>query len=189
MSTQNQLHLLGISGSLRKASVNTGLLRAAQTLLPPGVTMEIADLSHIPLYNEDVERAGMPRPVEEFRAHIAAADALLIATPEYNHSFPGVLKNALDWASRSPNAPTWGKPTGILGAAGMSGSSRAQYHLRQVGTTLNLLMLNKPEMLVPFASQKFDSDGNLIDEATREQLGKFLQALLAWTHRLRQEIN
>jgi len=127
------VHVLGISGSLRKASYNTALLRPASELLPRGMTLEVFDLSSIPLYNDDVRALGFPKPVQEFRSRIAAADALLIATPEYNFSIPGVLKNAIDWASRPPDPPLDGKPLAIMGAStGNFGTVRAQMHLRQV---------------------------------------------------------
>ena len=180
------IHVLGFSGSLRKASNNSGLLRAAADLLPPDMKLEIYDISQIPLYNADILAAGMPEPVRDFKARIAAADALLIATPEYNYSMPGVLKNALDWASRPPKeSPLNGKPLAIMGAGGVLGTSRAQYHLRQVASGLNMLALNKPELAIQRGWEKFDEHGNLIDEATREQLRDLLDALAAWTRRLR----
>ncbi len=180
------IQLLGFAGSLRQASYNRGLLQAARDLLPEGVTLEIFDLLPIPLYNGDVEAKGFPEAVEHFRARIAAADALLIATPEYNYSIPGVLKNAIDWASRPPSPPLAGKPVAMMGASpGMMGTARSQYHLRQVCVNTELLPLNKPEVFVNNAMQKFDEQGRLTDEPTRQYVRKLVGALAAWTRRLR----
>ncbi|MGE5649746.1 MAG: NADPH-dependent FMN reductase [Bacillota bacterium] len=180
------IYILGISGSLRRKSFNSAALRAAQTLTPPGTTFEIADLSDIPMYNGDVHEQGYPAAVQALRARIAAADAVLIATPEYNYSIPGPLKNALDWASRAPSQPFDGKPLAIMGAtAGGLGTSRAQYHLRQVCVYLNALVLNKPEVMISGANAKFDQDGRLTDEATAGQIQGLVQALADWTIRLK----
>lgn len=179
------MHILGISGSLRKASLNTAALRACSEVLPPQVTMSIFDLSQIPIYNEDLRAQGLPEPVQQLREQIRAADALLIATPEYNFSIPGVLKNAIDWASRPPEQPFDGKPIAILGATpGGLGTSRAQYHLRQVFVYLNGHLLNRPEVFISGAPNKFDADGRLTDAATAENLGKMLAALVDWAKRL-----
>ncbi len=133
MADDGKLNVLGICGSLRRASYNGGLLRAAKALAPAGMSIAIGDISAIPLYNGDVEREGFPKSVHDFRERIRAADALLIATPEYNYSVPGVLKNAIDWASRSPDQPLAGKPVAIMGATpGGFGTTRSQHHLRQV---------------------------------------------------------
>jgi chromate reductase len=177
------VHVLGFSGSLRKNSFNTGLLRAAREMLPEGMTLEIFDLSPIPLFNQDLSDAGaFPQPVVEFKARIKAADALLIATPEYNYSVPGVLKNAIDWASRPiTESPFHNKPAALMGAGGAMGTSRAQYHLRQTAVFLNLRMVNRPEVTVPYAQQKFDVSGNLTDETTRGFLRKLLEALYEWS--------
>ena len=180
------VHVVGFSGSLRKGSYNTGLLQAALQLLPEGMSLEVVDLSAIPLYNEDVLTAGFPPAVADFKSRIAAADALLIATPEYNYSIPGVLKNAIDWASRPlQGSPLNDKPLAIMGAGGMMGTSRAQYHLRQVAVFTNMHPLNRPEVAVTAARTKFDADGNLTDEPTRQAVGKLLVALGDWTRRLR----
>ncbi len=177
---------LGISGSLRKDSLNTRLLRAAQELAPDGVTIDILDISDIPLYNEDIRVSGYPPTVTAMREAIRAADALLIATPEYNYSVPGVLKNAIDWASRPPDQPFAGKPLGIMGASGgLSGTMRAQYHLRQIAVFVDLIPINKPEVMVRNGSDKFDAAGRLTDEDTRAYVKKLVEALEAWTHRLR----
>ncbi len=176
---------LGISGSLRKASFNSAALRAALELLPEGMTLEIADISEIPLYNDDVRAAGYPPVVQRFREQIAAADALLFATPEYNYSMSGVLKNAIDWASRPPDPPVVGKPAAVMGAtASLWGTTRAQYHLRQCFVFLNMFPVNKPEVLIAQAGNKFDAQGKLTDQATRDLIGQLLVALRDWTRRL-----
>lgn len=182
---ETRMKILGISGSLRKNSVNTGLLRAAQQLVPPGMQIEIADISQIPLFNDDILTAGMPEVVEQFKHLISEADGLLIATPEYNHSIPGVLKNALDWGSRPMKTqPFSGKPLAVMGAGGVTGTLRAQIHLRQVAAALNMLPLNKPELLVMQAWEKFDSQGNLVDEASRQKVHDLLVAFEQWVLRL-----
>lgn len=184
----DKLTFLGFAGSLRDKSYNRALLRVAEGLLPEGVTLETFDLSSIPLYNADLEEHGWPEPVRLFRERIAAADALLIATPEYNWSIPGVLKNAIDWASRPPDSPLNDKPAAVMGAStGPFGTTRSQLHLRQVFAYTNTLLLSKPFVLIPKAQDKFDSDGNLTDEATREQVRSLLAALADWTRRLQRD--
>lgn len=172
------ISVLGISGSLRGASFNTALLRVAQTVAPTDMTIEIADLDEVPLYREEVYQAGFPPAVERLREQIRSADALLIATPEYNFSFSGVLKNAIDWASRPPSQPFDAKPIAIAGAsAGRMGTGRAQYHLRQVFVGLNGHLLNKPEVMIAGAGNVFGEDGQLTDDAARKLLGDLLTAL------------
>lgn len=181
------LKVLGFAGSLRRASYNRGLLRAAQEVAPEDVEIEVVTLDAIPPFNQDVEAAGDPPPVREFKARIRAADALLIATPEYNYSIPGVLKNAIDWAAR-PAAETVlrGKPVALLGASvGFAGTVRAQLALRQVLVFTGSLALLPPEVLVANAMQKFDADGNLIDADTRPRVRELLEALAEWTRLLR----
>jgi chromate reductase len=179
---------LGISGSLRKGSYNTAALRAAAELLPEGMTLEMADISQFPLYNEDVRQAGFPPPVQKLRDQIVAADALLFVTPEYNYSMSGVLKNAIDWASRPPNQPFDGKPVGMMGVTpSLWGTKRAQYHLRQSCVYLNMLPVNKPEVLIAGAQGKFDAELRLTDKATRDLIAQLLVALRDWTRRLRRE--
>lgn len=171
------IRIFAISGSLRSGSFNTALLHAAQELAPEGVALEMADLSEIPLYNEDVREKGYPPTVQALRDGIRDADAVLIATPEYNYSIPGVLKNAIDWASRPPEQPFNGKPLGIMGASpGRIGTARAQYHLRQCFVFLNATVLNKPEVMVGGAQQVF-RDGMLVDKQTREFVSDLLKAL------------
>jgi chromate reductase len=182
----DKIKVLGIAGSLRKASYNRGLLRAAQTELPEDMELEIYDIAGIPLFNEDVLNAGAPDVVKDFKAKIAAADALLIATPEYNYSIPGVLKNAIDWASRpAKESPLNDMPLAIMGAGGISGTARAQTALRQVAVFTNIHSLNKPEVQVQRSWEKFDAEGNLTDEQIRQAVHNLLIALDAWTRRLR----
>lgn len=184
MTDNTHLEVLGISGSLRKDSFNTATLRAAQELAPNDMHIRIRTLEDIPVYNEDVRAAGIPAPVQALRDEIAAADAVLIATPEYNYSVPGVLKNAIDWASRPPDQPFERKPVAIMGASpGRLGTARAQYHLRQCFIFLDSLVLNRPEVMVAGARSLFDDEGRLTDESTREFIAKLLVALSDWTRR------
>jgi chromate reductase len=182
------LRILGFAGSLRQGSYNRALLRACVELQPPDLRIETFDIAEIPLFNEDVERTAIPASVEHFRAAIAAADALLIATPEYNHGVPGVLKNAIDWASRPPRRSAMaGKPVGILGASpGQTGTARAQAQLRQAFVFIDSPAMTQPEVLVFRAAEKFDAEGRLTDEPTRTFLGKYLAALATWARRFPQ---
>ena len=185
MTGSTRLNVLGISGSLRRGSFNTAILKAAQRLAPADLTIEIFDLAPIPLYNEDLRAKGLPPAVVDLRARIAAADALLIATPEYNYSIPGVLKNAVDWASRPPDQPFEGKPLAVMGASpGRLGTARAQYHLRQAFIYLNALVLNQPEVMIAGANNLIGKDGKLSDDATGQYIAKLLDALAEWTRRL-----
>ncbi len=178
----DNINILGISGSLRKGSYNTLSLVAAQKLAPKNITITLCDISAIPLYNEDVRDKGVPSSVNDFRDSIKKADAIIIATPEYNYSIPGVLKNAIDWASRPPEQPFEAKPIGIIGASmGMLGTARAQYHLRQCFVFMNAYIMNKPEVMIGGAHTKFDQDGNLTDDKTQEVIKKFLEELVSWT--------
>ena len=172
------IKLLGISGSLRKASANTGLLRAAQANLPAGTQLEIADLTDIPFYNQDI--ATKPESVVRVLNQIGAAHGLVLATAEYNYSMAPALKNILDWASREPNnALLAGKPVAIMGAAGGMGSSRAQYHLRQVCVYLDLHPLNKPEVFANAFAGGFTPEGDLTDKAVTALIAEQMQALVA----------
>lgn len=180
--------ILGISGSLRRASYNTMVLHAASRLVPDGVTLDVyGQMGEIPLYNDDVRlESGFPPVVDAFRTAIREADALLVASPEYNFSVPGVLKNAIDWASRAPDQPFADKPVAILGASpGLLGTARMQYHLRQCFVFLDSRLLNKPELMIGQVASKFDADGNLTDGPTAELIKAQLEALVAWTKRLR----
>lgn len=187
-SPSNTVRVLGFAGSLRKASYNRALLRAAQELAPEGMTIDIFDLSPIPLYNFDVEQQGDPEPVTAFKNAIRAADAVLIATPEYQHGIPGVLKNALDWASRPPrSSPLQDKPAAILGATpGRLGTARAQTQLRQSLTYNRTYALLQPEVLIASAGEKFDAEGRLTDEDTRTHVRRLLEELVRWTLLLRR---
>ncbi len=178
--------ILGIPGSLRKASFNRHALVAAQALVPAGATLEIFDLEGIPPFNQDEEKQP-PARVAELKAKVRAADAILFATPEYNYSIPGVLKNAIDWASRPYGDSAWqGKPVAVMGASpGILGTARAQYHLRQCFVFLNMYPVNQPEVLIANAAQRFNERGELTDETSKALIGKLLGELVAWTKRLR----
>lgn len=178
--------VLGFAGSLRKQSYNKWLMNAAQKLTPTGMEIEIFDLKDIPLYNQDNE-LDMPASVEIFKQKIENADAILIATPEYNYSFPGVLKNAIDWASRPQGQNSFsGKPAAVMRTTYYSlGASRAIYQLRQTFVFLDLHVLNKPEIMMPFAGEKFDDKGELTDEFSRDKLREFLEAFSDWIDQLR----
>lgn len=172
------MKILGISGSLRAGSYNTALLRAARELTPDGMEIEIFDLSSIPMYNDDVRLAGYPAEVAKFRDAIRAADGLLIASPEYNRSVSGVLKNAIDWASRPPDQPFAGKPLAIMGVSnGALGAAFANYHLRQIFVYMNARMLNGPEVMIGEAKVKFDALLNLVHEPTRAFVADHLRKL------------
>jgi chromate reductase len=179
------IKILGIAGSLRKASYNRAALRAAVELAPADAKVEIFDLDGIPPFNEDEEK-NPPERVVQLKAAIRAADAILFSTPEYNYSVPGVLKNAIDWASRPYGDNAWsGKPVAVMGASpGSFGTARAQYHLRQSFVFLNMPALNAPEILIAKANTRFDAQGKLSDETTRKLIGQLLEALVAWTRRL-----
>jgi chromate reductase len=177
--------ILGIVGSLRKGSYNKALMRAAVELVPDDATIEVFDLEGIPPFNQDLENQP-PQMVREFKDKIRAADALLIATPEYNYSIPGVLKNAIDAASR-PHADKVfdGKPVAIMSAAiGHLGGARAQYHLRQCFVYLNMHPINHPEVMLPFAAQNIDENGNLTNEDTKKLIRELLEELVRWTRKL-----
>ena len=171
--------ILGIAGSLRKESFNKGALRAARELCPQGAKLEIYDIAGLPLFNQDEERNPNPK-VAEFKQKIRAADAILIATPEYNYSIPGVLKNAIDCASRPYGDSAWtGKPVALMSASvGAFGGVRAQYHLRQCFVFLNMDCVLQPEVAIPTASQHFDAQGNLTNDASKKLIGQLLQALV-----------
>ena len=180
------LKICAISGSLRAGSFNTAALRAAAELAPDDVDVVTASLADIPLYNEDVREAGFPSAVVNLQKAIASADAVLIATPEYNYSVPGVLKNAIDWVSRTDPQPFADKPVAIMGASpGALGTGRAQYDLRKMFVYLDAHLLNKPEIMISGAPSRFDAGGKLSDEATRKLLASLVTALRDWTYRLR----
>jgi chromate reductase len=177
--------ILGIAGSLRRGSYNRALLRAAQQLAPEGSRIEVFELDGIPPFNQD-EEGSPPAKVTLLKQRIRAADAVLLVTPEYNYSVPGVLKNTIDWASRPYGDNAWdGKPVAVMGASvGMMGTARAQYHLRQIFVFANMHPLNQPEVMVANAAQRFDAHGNLTDENTKEHVRKLLRGLIEWSRLL-----
>ena len=183
-----KIRILGFAGSLRKDSYNKSLLRAALELVPKDAELETFDLEGIPPFNQDLENQP-PEKVKEFKAKIRAADAILIVTPEYNYSIPGVLKNAIDSASRPYGDNAFEhKPVAIMGASiGAMGTARAQYHLRQCFVFLTCFALNQPEVMIPFVNDKIDKNGKLTDQKTREKIRELLESLVAWTRRLKKD--
>jgi chromate reductase, NAD(P)H dehydrogenase (quinone) len=183
----DEITVMAFAGSLRRASYNRGLVRAAAEVSPPGVRIDVFEIAAIPLYNQDVEDAGEPGSVVAFKRAISAADALLVATPEYNHGVPGVLRNALDWASRPrATSPLRDRPVAITGATPGSGSTaRAQSQLRDAFVYTGACVLPQPELLVGGAASHFDEHGNVVDPALRDSLRELVEALRAWTFRLR----
>ncbi|MGZ3591455.1 MAG: NADPH-dependent FMN reductase [Thermodesulfobacteriota bacterium] len=179
-----KIHILGFAGSLRKQSYNRALLSAANEMVPENATLEIFDLAGIPPFNQDLENEP-PEKVRDFKARIRAADAILIVTPEYNYSIPGVLKNAIDWASRPYGDNAFdGKSVAMMGASiGMLGTARAQYDLRRSFVFLNMYPMNQPEVMIPFAQNKVDENGRVTDEKTRKKIRELLEALVSWTKR------
>ena len=182
------IRILGIAGSLREGSYNRGVLRAAVELVPEGAQIETFDIAGLPGFNQDQEQ-DPPEKVRELKQKIREADAILFVTPEYNYSIPGVLKNAIDWASRPYGDSAWnGKPAAIMGASiGGIATARAQYHLRQSMVFLNMFPLNQPEVMVGNCADKFDENGNLTDESTKGYIRAQLQALIEWTARLSEK--
>jgi chromate reductase len=183
-----EISILAFGGSLRQGSYNRALLRAAQEMVPSNARLEVFDIAGIPAFNQDLETSPPPI-VKEFKAKIRAADAILIATPEYNYSIPGFLKNAIDSASRPYGDNAFdGKPVALMGASvGTLGTARAQYHLRQSCVFLNMHPLNQPEVMVPLAQEKIDKDGKVTDQKTREKIRELLESLVAWTRRLKRD--
>jgi chromate reductase, NAD(P)H dehydrogenase (quinone) len=179
--------IVGLAGSLRRASFHRGLIRAARELAPEDVTVEpYEQLDEIPFFNQDVENLGNPAPVKRFKERINQAHAVLIATPEYDYAIPGVLTNALDWALRPPS-PFRHKPVGIVGASpSYVGTARGQMVLRQILLHPPAYVMPEPQMLIPFALERFDEQtGDLVDERTREMMNRFLKALVEWTERFK----
>jgi chromate reductase len=184
--SMGEITVLGFAGSLRRASYNRGVLRAAAESAPPGITIQVFELGEIPLYNQDVEDAGEPAPVVAFKEAIRRAEALLVATPEYNHGVPGVLKNALDWASRPRiTSPLKDKPVAVLGASpGRGSTARAQAQLRETFVFTGACVMPQPELLIDLAGSRFDQDGNLTDPDLRASLVELVEALGRWTVRI-----
>ena len=179
------VRILGIAGSLRRESYNRAALRAATQLVPEGATLDVFELDGIPGFNQDEEQHP-PAKVVELKRRIRETDAVLIVTPEYNYSVPGVLKNAIDWASRPYGDSAWsGKPAAIMGASiGTIGTARAQYHLRQMFVFLNMCPINQPEVMIGNAAERFDAQGNLTDETTKDFIRQLLHNLVDWTRRI-----
>src|SRR6185369_3247141 len=179
------VRILGIAGSLRRDSYNRAALRAATQLVPEGATIETFELDGIPGFNQDEEKYP-PVKVVELKQRVREVDAILFVTPEYNYSVPGVLKNAIDWASRPYGDSAWnGKPAAIMGASvGAIGTARAQYHLRQMMVFLNMFPVNQPEVMIGNASDRFDAQGNLTDEAAKGFIRQLLQNLVDWSKRI-----
>lgn len=182
----DEVKILGIVGSLRKASYNRHALAAAREMMPAGAVLHVVDLQGIPVFNQDEEKTPPPAVVE-FKQRIRAADAILFATPEYNYSVPGVLKNAIDWASRPYGDNAWvGKPAAIMGVSiGNLGTARAQYHLRQILVAFDMPVVSQPEVMIGHAVERFDSLGKLTDEPTRRHVEKLLAALVQLARRQR----
>jgi chromate reductase, NAD(P)H dehydrogenase (quinone) len=182
----DEIRVLAFAGSLRRASYNRGLLRAAAAIAPVGITIEIHDLAALPFYNQDVEDAGEPASVVAFKDAIHVADALLVATPEYNHGVPGVLKNAIDWASRPRDtSPLTDKAIAVTGASpGRGSTARAQAQLRETFVFTGACVMPQPELLVSAAAHLFDHDGNVTDADLLDSITRLVEALRAWTIRL-----
>jgi chromate reductase len=186
---ERSVRIVGIAGSLRRDSYNRAALRAAQELFPKDADLEVFDLADIPIFNQDDETE-IPPALQKFKRRILAADALLFATPEYNASVSGVLKNAIDWASRPAANNVWaGKPAAIMGASsGAWGTVRAQSHLHQILVHLDVLCLNQPEVMIADAGHRFDYMGKLIHDPSREYVQTLLEALISWTLQLDSQI-
>ena len=182
-----KMRILGFGGSPRNGSYNRMALRAAAKLVPENAELEIFELDGIPPFNQDQEQSP-PEAVKRFKQKIRAADAILISTPEYNYSIAGFLKNAIDWASRPYGDNAFDdKPVAIMGASiGTMGTARAQYHLRQTFVFLNMHALNDPEVMIASAHEKFDEEGNLNDEYTKQKIKELIEALVEWAQRLKQ---
>jgi len=185
---EKKVSILGFAGSLRKGSYNKALLRAALEMVPSAAELKVFEIEGMPLFNQDLE-GNPPQIVKDFKAQIRGADAILIVTPEYNYSMPGVLKNAIDNASRPYGDNAFaGKPVAIMGASvGNLGTARAQYHLRQSCVFLDMHPLNQPEVMVPSAQDKVDQSGRVTDPKTREKIKELLEALVAWTRKLKKD--
>jgi chromate reductase, NAD(P)H dehydrogenase (quinone) len=186
MNAARPIKLLGISGSLRAQSYNSGALRAVGTMLPEGMSFAITSLTDVPFYSADVEQRGFPPAVEKLRKEVAAADALIFAVPEYNFSVSGVLKNALEWISRPPEPPANGKPCAMFGASvSPLGTARGQFHFRHVCVSLNMIPVNIPHVDITNAKTKFDADSGLTDQTSLELMRQLLRELQSLTARLR----
>jgi chromate reductase, NAD(P)H dehydrogenase (quinone) len=186
MSAPSRIKLLGISGSLRAQSYNSGALSVVGSVLPEDMEFDVASLSDLPFYNADVEQRGFPAVVESFRRNVAAADALIFAVPEYNFSVSGVLKNALEWLSRPPNPPTNGKPCAVFGASvSPLGTARGQFHFRHICVSLNMIAVNTPHVDITNAKTKFDAQGRLTDQPSIDLIRQLVGELRNLTVHLR----
>ena len=184
----SSLKLLGICGSLRRQSYNSGALRAVASILPEGMTFAVTDIAPLPFYSADVEQTGLPDSVKTFRAEVMAADALIFAVPEYNFSLSGVLKNALEWLSRPPQPPAEGKPCAVFGASvSPLGTARGQFHFRHVCVSLNMIVVNAPHVDITNAKTKFDAESGLTDQPSLDSLRQLLNELKKLTVQLRAE--
>jgi len=184
-AARDRLRIVGIAGSLRRASLNRALLCASQRLAPPTLQIEIESIADLPMFNADLEAEGPPEAVVRLRSSVRQADGLLLVTPEYNHGVPGILKNAIDWLSQPLRGSALdGKPTGIMGAStGQAGTARSQSQLRQAFVLTNTPAMLQPEVLVGRAHEKFDSNGALTDEVTRRFVADFLAQFAVWVQR------
>ena len=179
--------VLGICGSLREKSYNMYALKTARELMPEGMGLEITSIADIPLFNQDVCDKGFPAPVAAFRTQIAQADGLLFACPEYNYSVSGVLKNAVDWASRPPDQPFQNKPVAMFSASvGLKGGVSAQYDLRKILAQLGTFALVRPEVFIGMEASKFDAGGNLTDQTTRKFMTDQMIAFRDWIARVKK---
>jgi chromate reductase len=181
--SQARIEVAAIVGSLRRGSYNRGLLRSAMLVAPEEMHLYEVAIDELPFFNEDLERQGDPPKVREFKRQLERADAILIFTPEYSYSIPGVLKNALDWASRPPGRSVLRRtPAAIMGASvGRSGTMRAQVHLRQIFVQIGVIPMPDPEVFVTFSPDKFNSLGELTDQTSLDQIRNLLQQLITWT--------
>ncbi len=181
---KRQFNFVAISGSLRVNSYNTMVLKVLQKIAPENIVIEHLSVASVPFYNYDLHQKDFPHSVEELTDKIKKSDAVIFVTPEYNYSVPGVLKNAIDIISRSPQKPFDMKPVGIIGAStGMLGTARAQYHLRQIMVFVNAYVMNQPEIMIANAADKFDENGNLKDEKTLDLIRRFIESLADFSTR------
>jgi chromate reductase, NAD(P)H dehydrogenase (quinone) len=188
LDDHSSVKLVGISGSLRSHSYNSAALRVVASVLPEGMTFLTVSLADIPFYSADVEQLGFPSAVTRFREEVAAADALIFASPEYNFSVSGVLKNALEWLSRPPNPPAYGKPCAIFGASvSPLGTARGQFHLRHVCVSLNMIPVNVPHVDITDSKAKFDSENRLTDQPSIDLLRQLVFELRTLSLRLRDD--
>ncbi len=182
----SKIHIVAFSGSLRASSYNTASIEAASLVLPENCSLEILDISNLPLYNQEQDGANAPQEVISLAQKVVNADAILFATPEYNYSIPGVLKNAIDWLSRQQPQPFAGKPAAVMSASmSILGGARAQYHLRQIMIYLDVHFVNKPEVMIAGAHEKFSENGELTDELTRDFIQQLIESLVSWSIKLK----